>query len=550
MAARRRALPLIVATVFVVIGGLVVVFTNAGPASAGVTTNVTMADAFIASDLPTKVQNGSSVSLDASPARYGYWKFNVTISPGQQLSSAVFKCWDLSTSAAGLSLWTAASSWSETTVTWNNAPKANFGLPPVGRSGPVKARAYLSADVTAAITGSGTYTLVGRTSSSNQWSCASKENSAKRPAQLVVTTVPIPPPTTTTAAPPTTPPTTAPTTTPPTTAPTTTPPTTAPTTTPPTTAPTTTPTTNPPTTTTPTTAPTTTPTATPPPHPDIGLPARGTFSYPWFPEAWNQNGINPATHYTPTLGFYRSVDVMTQQVQALVYGGFRFDVSSWWGQGSKEDARFQPMLNAAHGTPLAIAPYYEAEGNPVSGVTGSPNPASAQITADLNYLAANYINDPNYLWVAGKPAIFVYGDGGDGCSMADRWSAANAAAATQFYVVLKVFAGYSSCASQPDNWHQYGPAAAEDLQGKHAIAISPGYFKYDTSTALLARDLSRWHTEVTDLNCSSADLKLVTTFNEWGEGTAVESANEWSSASGQGAYLDELHNNTTCAAGP
>jgi len=35
----------------------------------------------------------------------------------------------------------------------------------------------------------------------------------------------------------------------------------------------------------------------------------------------------------------------------------------------------------------------------------------------------------------------------------------------------------------------------------------------------------------------------VTTFNEWGEGTSVESAQEWSSASGYGSYLDVLHNN-------
>jgi hypothetical protein len=34
----------------------------------------------------------------------------------------------------------------------------------------------------------------------------------------------------------------------------------------------------------------------------------------------------------------------------------------------------------------------------------------------------------------------------------------------------------------------------------------------------------------------------VTTFNEWGEGTAVESATEWASPSGYGAYLDALHN--------
>jgi hypothetical protein len=40
---------------------------------------------------------------------------------------------------------------------------------------------------------------------------------------------------------------------------------------------------------------------------------------------------------------------------------------------------------------------------------------------------------------------------------------------------------------------------------------------------------------------SNARFKLVTTFNEWGEGTAVEGAREWSTESGFRAYLDVLH---------
>lgn len=35
--------------------------------------------------------------------------------------------------------------------------------------------------------------------------------------------------------------------------------------------------------------------------------------------------------------------------------------------------------------------------------------------------------------------------------------------------------------------------------------------------------------------------QLVTTFNEFGEGTAVESSREWATRSGYGAYLDVLH---------
>ena len=276
------------------------------------------------------------------------------------------------------------------------------------------------------------------------------------------------------------------------------------------------------------------------------LPARGTFYYPWFGEAWNQGSYNPATQYQPSAGYYATISMLSSHVQSMLYGGFDFAVSSWWGQGSKEDVRLSPLLTAAHGTRLMIAPYYEAEGNAVAGVSGSPNPTSAQLTDDLNYLASHYVSDPNYLWIAGKPALFVYGDGSDGCATATRWAVANAAATMQFYVVLKVFSGYSTCADQPANWHQYGPASASDSQGTHSYTISPGFFKFGESAPRLTRDPARWVQQVQAMNCSSAGLRLVTTFNEWGEGTAVESATAWASSTGRGTYLDALHDYQTC----
>lgn len=40
---------------------------------------------------------------------------------------------------------------------------------------------------------------------------------------------------------------------------------------------------------------------------------------------------------------------------------------------------------------------------------------------------------------------------------------------------------------------------------------------------------------------SNARWQLVLTFNEWPEGTSVESATEWATPSGYGTYLDALH---------
>lgn len=467
--------------------GVSAVLLAAAPAGAGVTTYAAVADGFTASDLPNTVENTSYVSQDGSPSRYGYYKFTVAVAPGELITSAVFQCWAGSGNSAGMGLWTAASTWAETTLTWNNAPPANFALPPAGSTGAVTSGRYNPADVSSAITGSGTFTLVGKTTSSTQWSCVSKENSGNHPPQLVVTTAPAPPPTSSTPPP--------------------------------------------------------TSSSPPPGHTNTVLPARGAFYYPWYPETW---GSPPQTRYNPTLGFYDSTAVAASHVASLNYGGFGFAVSSWWGQGSPTDGRTQGLLNAAHGTPLKIAAYYEAEGNAVSGVTGSPNPTSAQITADLNYIAAHYVQDPNYMWVADRPVVFAFGDAGDSCAMNDRWAAANVAATQPFYVVLKVFAGYAACANQPGNWHQYGPATRVDQQGTHSYSLSPGYNKWSDPAPLLARDPAGWPAAVQAMNCAAVDLRLITTFNEWGEGTSVESAAEWSSASGQGTYLDALHADQAC----
>ena len=56
--------------------------------------------------------------------------------------------------------------------------------------------------------------------------------------------------------------------------------------------------------------------------PQPSFPIRAAFYYPWFPEAWNQQGLDPFTHYNPSLGFYDSIatDVIAQHIQSMEYG--------------------------------------------------------------------------------------------------------------------------------------------------------------------------------------------------------------------------------------
>lgn len=294
----------------------------------------------------------------------------------------------------------------------------------------------------------------------------------------------------------------------------------------PTISPTITPTPSPTITPSPTVTPTPSPTVTVEPQPTF--PIRAAFYYPWFPETWG-NISSPDTHYNPTLGFYDSStsSVIKSHIASMQYGNIKAGIASWWGQGTKTDSRIPALQSAAVGTGFKWTLYYEEE--------GYSNPSASKISTDLQYIVNNYSSKATFLKVNNRPVIFVYADASDACGMADRWSQGNTVNA---YIVLKVFSGYANCASQPASWHQYGPGTATQSHLPYSYGISPGFWHYNSSTPLLNRDLTRWNSNVRSMVASGAQWQLITTFNEWGEGTSVESATQWGRT-----YLDALHNN-------
>ncbi len=245
--------------------------------------------------------------------------------------------------------------------------------------------------------------------------------------------------------------------------------------------------------------------------------------------------MDPFTKYHPSLGFYDSSASATirQHIQAMQYGGIQVGISSWWGVGTMSDTRLPGILANTAGSSFRWSIYYEQE--------SLGDPPVSQLASDLRYIRDHYAADPSFFKVAGRFVVFVYTDGADACAMATRWSQANVG--INAYVVLKVFAGYKTCADQPAGWHQYSAATAADSQPAYGYSISPGFDKANEASPRLARDLTRWAQNVRDMVASGALLQLITTFNEWGEGTSVESASEWATASGYGAYLDILHAN-------
>ena len=261
------------------------------------------------------------------------------------------------------------------------------------------------------------------------------------------------------------------------------------------------------------------------------LPVRGFFYYPWFPETWGS--LADHTRYHPSLGFYNSSspEVIRWHLNALQYAHAEVAISSWWKRGDRPDVRLPALLQetSAVGSALRWAVYYEPE--------GYGDPSVDQIRSDIAYLRDRYAGHPAFFRVEDKFVVFVYADASDGCTMAERWKQANTEGA---HVVLKVFPGYGQCPSQPEGWHQYS-ASPETSHGRYSFTVSPGFWKWDEPTPRAARDVDRFRQNVRNMVASGASYQLVISFNEWGEGTAVESAQEWSSSSGYGVYLDALH---------
>jgi hypothetical protein len=299
-------------------------------------------------------------------------------------------------------------------------------------------------------------------------------------------------------------------------------------------------------------------------------PYYATFYYNWFKnpttDGTNQWGVwadsdangthspsaNWYSNYLPDASLYSSNDYANfkYEVGKLAQAKQEVAIASWWGQGDRSDTAFDHditdfMNRTDNPYPnLRWAVIYECEGGTCNNTT---NPSVTQLVSDLNYIYNNYANQPGYLRVNGKPVIFVYADPTDtgttdtSCSDSSfvaRWNKANSLAVSPFYLNLKVFAGYGTSACQPDSWYQYAPAVRTDQQGAHSYMISPGFWA-SGATVRLPRDLSAFSTAIQNMVNASTTWKLVETWNEWGEGTAVEPGTQVVQANGATAAVTD-----------
>lgn len=144
------------------------------------------ADAYVDSSKPT-VNNGTLTTLrvDGSPVVNSYLQFSVQGLTGT-ITNATLRIFVNNSLSAGYAVHSVAiNTWGETTITFNNAPAMGGTL---GTSGAVTTGTWTTVNVTAYITGNGTYSFGLSDSSATALGMASRESTNK--PQLIITTIP------------------------------------------------------------------------------------------------------------------------------------------------------------------------------------------------------------------------------------------------------------------------------------------------------------------------------------------------------------------------
>ncbi len=289
--------------------------------------------------------------------------------------------------------------------------------------------------------------------------------------------------------------------------------------------------------------------------------------YPWYgsPDGpaggwlhWGNvsaGGSDASAHF-PVLGAYDSLDEATVEahVRLAMDAGVDGFLCSWWGPGSREDQAMELLLRVAGRLGFSVGAYYES-----LRIGLAPLPIEA-VVDELTYLVDRYSGYGGYLRVGGAPVVFIYGAEGGGRD-AGYWRRVESTLEGRVGDVvlvgdfrdpglLRVFDGmhvYIELDAEEhravteviseNGWPLEEGSMAEAMAAVKAVGsvtlhrrirvgtVLPGYD--DTETRQPGEALPRNGSETYEdywgrISEAGVDWVMVTSWNEWHEGTEVE----------------------------
>lgn len=260
------------------------------------------------------------------------------------------------------------------------------------------------------------------------------------------------------------------------------------------------------------------------------------FYYAWYDESTWSSGITADIPLQP----YRSSDVITieRHVNQAQVAGIDALIQSWYGPqetNNQTETNFRTLLNVAAGKGFHVAIAFETN--------GPFFPDQASVMEALRYLLAVHAQHPAYLRYQGKPVIFFWRQQR---FSVDTWSAIRAELDpdhTSLWIAegtdlsyQRVFDGHylysvawsSNLARTLQDWGQRVQRYAENLGTPRlwVATVMPGYDDSRSgrakSFAVDRRNGDYYRTAWSAAIASRPDWVVITSFNEWVEGTMIE----------------------------
>jgi glycoprotein endo-alpha-1,2-mannosidase len=252
------------------------------------------------------------------------------------------------------------------------------------------------------------------------------------------------------------------------------------------------------------------------------------FYYPWYEENWLHNDSQLVAHQ-PVNGFYNSSDESMIQNHILTAKNTGIDgfIVSWWGRNSFTDKNFKKMLSLSESLGFKNSLYLETANS------------LEDLRDNLNYIETTYTNYSSFLKIKGSPVMFIFSRILDKLpldslvTLAHKFTIINHGFS---YSNLKGFSGFHEYLLLEKNletikWKYAHAAQIANRENKiMAATVMPGYDdrRIRNPGSYIDRKSGAYYKGIwkAALYCNP-DLILITSFNEWFEGTEIEPSIEY-----------------------
>lgn len=284
-------------------------------------------------------------------------------------------------------------------------------------------------------------------------------------------------------------------------------------------------------------------------YPWYGKPDEGNLGRHW--GYVNETSIQESPNY-PLLGAYDSTNpsIINNHIEMARSSGITCFTVSWWGIDTYEDKAFKKLLNNTKNFKTCV--YYETYRIPTPLL-------EEQVVSELQYIIKNYGSHPNYLRYNDKPVVIVFSAEGQSRDK-DFWFKIRSRVDTCILIgdfrsleLLDVFDGVhiyneldlqkhkhlTSWISNQNRRLVYDSIPMFNLESREGYIIydslltvgtvTPGYD--DTKIRVNGTKISRHGNETyrnywRPIHEYPLDWVLITSWNEWHEGTEIEPSRE------------------------